>query len=253
MKLKKFLATVVAMVITVSTMSFSVLAKPESPVAPETENTAPIAVVAETGNVAEINGVGYATIQEAIENAKDGDVVTIAAGEYGSIDISNKNITIEGTVSAEGELLTTIKAGNTGITGHSFNGTIRNLKIDAWKSMYAEPAGSVTVDNVYVTGATYGFHLVAYTTGITWIIQNSYMDLAWANSFGVYNGGYADIIIRNNKFESTAPYYPDYGALAVNTFSPNVTIEDNVFGENAKIHVDDSVTDTSNINIGANY
>ena len=31
--------------------------------------------------------------------------------------------------------------------------------------------------------------------------------------------GYADIIVKNNEFESTSPYYPDYGALFVNSFS----------------------------------
>lgn len=203
--------------------------------------------------VATVDGVKYTDLQAAINAAQSGDTVEIYAGEYDPINISNKNITIKGTVGDNGELLTTIKGGDPAITGHSFNGTIKDIKIiDAWKVMYAEPAGNVTVDNVYVTGATYGFHLVAYTTGITWTIQNSYMDLRWANSFGVY-GGYADIIVKGNEFASTNPYYPDYGALAVNTFSPNVTVEENIFRKNARIYIDDSVTDTSNINVSKNY
>jgi len=203
---------------------------------------------------AEVNGVKYATIAEAIAAAQNGDTVTIFAGEFAPINISNKNITIQGTVGDNGELLTTIKGGNPAITGHGFNGTIKDLKIvDAFKVMYAEPAGNVTVDNVYVTGATYGLHLVAYSEGLTWTIQNSYMDLSWANSFGVYGSGDAAIVIKGNVFESTSPYYPDYGALHVNTFLPNVTVEGNVFGENAKIMIRDSVTDTSKINISKNY
>ena len=202
--------------------------------------------------VASVNGVEYTDIQEAIKAAQNGDVVTILPGEYGAINISNKNITIQGTVGENGELLTTIKGGDPAITGHSFNGTIKDLKIvDAWKVMYAEPAGNVTIDNVYVTGATYGFHLVAYSEGLTWTIQNSYMDLSWANSFGVYGKGDAAIVIKGNKFVSTSPYYEDYGALHVNTFLPNVTVEDNVFGENAKIAL--NLNDTSKINISNNY
>ena len=151
-------------------------------------------------------------------------------------------------------MLTTIKGGNPAITGHGFNGTIKDLKIvDAWKVMYAEPAGNVTVDNIYVTGATYGLHLVAYSEDLTWTIQNSYMDLAWANSFGVYGGGDAAIVVTGNQFESTSPYYPDYGALHVNTFLPNVTVTENIFGENAKIYIDKSVSDLSLINIAENY
>ena len=201
--------------------------------------------------VAEVNGVKYETVQAAINAAQNGDTVTIFAGEYSSINISNKNITIQGTVGANGELLTTIKGGDPAITAHGFNGTIKDINIvDAWKVMYAEPAGNVTIDNVSVTGATYGFHLVAYSQGLTWTIQNSYMDLSWANSFGVYGNGDAAIVIKGNEFVSTAPYYPDYGALHVNSFLPNVTVVENIFGENARIRI---CVNSSNINIYKNY
>ncbi len=204
--------------------------------------------------VASINETTYNSLQEAIDAAKDGDTVQIFAGEFTAINISNKNITIKGTVGENGELLTTIKGGDPAITGHGFNGTIKDLKIaDAWKVMYAEPAGNVTVDNVYVTGATYGFHLVAYSKNLAWTIKNSYMDLSWANSFGVYGDGDAEIIITGNEFASTNPYYPDYGARAVNSFMPNVTVTENIFRDNAKIYFDASVTDTSKINVYRNY
>ncbi len=204
--------------------------------------------------VAYIGEQGYETVQAAINAAQNGETVTISAGEYSAINISNKNITIQGTVGDNGELLTTIKGGNPAITGHSFNGTIRDIKIvDAFKVMYAEPAGNVTVDNVYVSGATYGFHLVAYSSDLTWKIENSYMDLRWANSFGVYGNGDADIIIRGNEFVSTNPYYPDYGAIHVNSFLPSVTVEENIFGKNARIYIDKSVTDTSKVKVSKNY
>ena len=193
--------------------------------------------------VATIGETKYYTLDEALAAAKNGDIVTIMPGEYAPINISNKNITLQGTVGANGELLTTIKGGNPAITGHGFNGTIKDLKIvDAWKVMYAEPAGNMLIDNVYVTGATYGFHLVAYSAGLTWTIQNSYMNLAWANSLGVYGDGDAEIIIKGNTFEATNPYYTDGDVLHVNSFLPNVTVTENVFGENAKIRM--KVTDT---------
>ena len=213
-----------------------------------------ITAMANETAVAYIGEQGYETVQSAINAAKNGDIVTISAGEYSAIDISNKNITIQGTVGADGELLTTIKGGNPAITGHGFNGTIKDIKIvDAWKVMYAEPAGNVYVDNVYVTGATYGFHLIAYSAGLTWKLENSYMDLAWANSFGKYYDGDATIIIKGNEFASTSPYYPEYGAIHVNSFLPSVTVENNIFGENAKIYIDKSVADTSKVKISENY
>ena len=221
MNFKKILAMVLCVAMVLSVMSFT--------------------VSAETTNVAEVNGVGYATIQEAINAAGVGDTVTIAAGEYSRFDISNKEITIQGTVGVNGELLTTIVGGDPAITAHGFNGTIKNLNIaNAWKVMYAEPAGDVTIDNVNVTGATYGFHLVAYAPDVTWTIQNCYEDIGWANSLGYSGNGSANIIFKNNEFVSTSPYYPDYGALAVNSQMPNVnlTVENNIFGENARIYVD---------------
>jgi hypothetical protein len=203
--------------------------------------------------VAKIGSTYYTSIAAAIAAAQNGDTVVISAGEYAPINISNKNITLQGTVGDNGELLTVIKGGNPAITGHGFNGTIKDIKVvDAFKVMYAEPAGNVTVDNIYVTGATYGLNLVACSIGLTWTIQNSYMDLAWANSFGVY-GGDAAIVIRGNEFASTNPYYPDYGALPVNTFLPNITVEENIFGENTKIKLAAAFTDTSRINISKNY
>ncbi len=202
--------------------------------------------------VAYIGEQGYETVQAAINAAKKDETVTICAGEYGAIDISNKSITIQGTVSADGELLTTLTGNDPVITGHGFNGTIKDLKIgECWKVMYAEPAGNVTIDNVYVTKAMYGFHLVAYSPDLTWKIENSYMNLSWANSFGVSYDGDADIVIKGNKFEATDPYnggdvYP------VNSYLPSVTVEENIFGEDTRISIE-NVTDTSKINISKNY
>ena len=202
---------------------------------------------------AEVGGKYYTSLASAIKAAKPGDTVKVMPGTYSAINISNKNITLEGTVGANGELLTEIKGGNPAITMHGFNGTVKNLKItNAYKIAYAEPAGNVTFDNIYATGATYGLHLVAYSKDLIWNLQNSYIDLSWANSFGTYDGGYANINIKNNVFESTTTYYPDYGAPVVNSFSPNVVVEGNVFGANTKIYLRTEEV-AENATIGTNY
>ena len=60
-----------------------------------------------TNLVAEVNGVGYTTLQAAIDSAKDGDTVEVYAGTHdGSIVIDGKDITLEGPV--DGEAVITI-------------------------------------------------------------------------------------------------------------------------------------------------
>ena len=55
-----------------------------------------------TNLVAEVNGVGYTTLQAAIDSAKDGDTVEVYAGTHdGSIVIDGKDITLEGPVGGE--------------------------------------------------------------------------------------------------------------------------------------------------------
>ena len=195
----------------------------------------------------------YVTIADAVKEAVDGDTVTVLPGKYNPVNIGGKNIIFEGSVSEDGTLLTELYGGDPAITGHGFNGTIRNFKItDAWKVFYGEPCGNIVFDNLYVTGAMYGLHPVAYQNGLTWTIQNCYMDLSWANSFGTYKCEPATIIIKNNKFDSTDPYHENYGAPVVNTGSPNTIIENNVFGENTKMQF---LTEeaAAGIKVGTNY
>ena len=59
--------------------------------------------------IAEVNGVGYTTLQAAIDAAKDGDTVEVYAGTHdGSIVIDGKDITLEGP--ADGKAVITISA-----------------------------------------------------------------------------------------------------------------------------------------------
>lgn len=189
----------------------------------------------------------------AINAAQNGDTIIMAEGTYNPVNLSGKNITLCGTVAQDGTLLSEISGGNPALTVHNFNGTVKDLKItNAFKSAYGEPAGNITFDNIDITGGTYGFHLIAYQDNITWNILNCDMDISWANSLSNYQCGHPTINIINNIFKSTSPYYPDYGAPLVNTFSPNTTVEGNVFGENTKIYIRTEEA-AENIIIGNNY
>ncbi len=210
---------------------------------------------------AEVNGTYYTTIADAIKAAVDGDTVTIAAGTHkGGFSVGGKNIILEGTLGANGEILTIIDGDNGNSSSYyryaisMGTGTIKNLKIvNAWKGIFTESkSGSLTIDNVEMVGIGYGIHIAGAKNAESVVtIKNSNIDITWANSFA--SGDYK-IVVENNVFTSNDPYYPDYGTVAVNTFVPNTTIKDNNFGENIKIYIDAAaVPDTSNIVIGTNY
>ena len=66
----------------------------------------------------------FATIQDAIDAASDGDVIEIAAGTYNEFDLSlqQKAITLRGATDTEGRPATTIDSLGQGTTVMSFNG-----------------------------------------------------------------------------------------------------------------------------------
>ncbi len=214
------------------------------------ENDSVVIAVASIEN-ADGNVSYHATIQDAIAAAEAGDTVKIAAGNYaGGISIS-KDIILEGSVDENGIPTTIFNSGSTAI--YISKGTVKNIKIEnVSKGFYGEPCGNVVFDNVHMINLLYGFHLVAYSSDVTWTIQNCYTDVTWANSFGKYNCDGATIIMKNNEFVSTNPYYgEEYGANLVNTFCPNTIIEDNIFGENAKILIREDAK--NGVEIGTNY
>lgn len=203
--------------------------------------------------VAKIGDVEYETLAEAVAAAVDGDTVQLSAGTFEPIDFGGKDINLIGTVADDGTLLTVFEGGNPALTMHNVNGTVKDIKIiDAFRGVYAEPAGNVTFDNVDMFNCTYGLHLIAYSNDVVWNVQNCEMDLTWANSLGKYNCDGATINIKNNVFKGTNPYYSDYGVLSVNSFSNKITVEDNVFGENTKIYFEYEDT-AGSVVIGANY
>lgn len=229
MKLKKLLSLMLCIAMVLSTMGLNVFAEGET--------------VHTVSNDTEL--------ADAIQNAVDGDTIKLAAGNYtGGISIG-KNITFEGSVDENGNPTTVFSGGNVAI-GIS-KGTVKNVKItDAFRGFYGEPCGDCVFDNVYMTGVTYGFHLVAYSNDPQWTITNCYVDASWANSFGAHQCDGATIVVRNNEFVSTTPYYDNgSGAPLVNTYSPKTIIEDNIFGANAKISIREEAKD--GVKIGTNY
>lgn len=183
MKLKKILASILCVAMVLSTMSFAVFAE---------------ATVYEVTTDAELSN--------ALSKAVDGDTIKLAAGEYkGGISVG-RDITLEGSIDKDGNPATVFSGGGTAI--YISQGTVKNIGIkNASKGFYGEPCKNVNFDNVHMFNLLYGFHLVAYSSDVTWTITNCYTDIQWANSFGKHKCDGAEIILKNNEFVSTEPYY----------------------------------------------
>ncbi len=192
-------------------------------------------------------------LAEAIKTVADGDTIKLAAGNYtGGISVG-ENITLEGTVDEEGNP-TTIFKGNNQINDNGYHqwaiymnkGIIKNIKlIDAWKGIMTEGTGSLTIDNVTMNNIMYGVHIAeAKNSNDTVTVQNCHLELGWANSFC---GGSYTIILKNNEFTSSDPT----GVYPVNTFNPNTTVVNNIFGEATQMLIRDSAKD--GVDIGPNY
>ena len=107
MKLKKALSLVLAVLMIVSTMTFVTV------------------TTAADGNVAKIGTTEYATLDAALDAAKDGDTITlIADATYSATKAVKVNVTIDGA----GHKLT----GGTGYLWQFYNGaTIKNLTVES--------------------------------------------------------------------------------------------------------------------------
>lgn len=153
--------------------------------------------------VADVNGVQYTNLRDAIDVAKAGDTVTIYAGEYtGDVSV-NKDITVVGQTDAEGNNLVTIN-GKVSVTGAG--ATVKNLNInnaseramyisggniliegceltgvDGLRYCYAND-GDVTLKDCVITGSTYGVHFDG-GTGDGDVIINGCTITGWT-SFG---------------------------------------------------------------------
>ena len=190
--------------------------------------------------VATIGKNGYATIDDVIAAAKDGDTVKLAAGEFGGGIRFSANITLEGTLGENGEHLTVVKDSIQGTAGGYYDyaikmndGALKNIEIrDCWKAFITESLGDFTFDNVKIVRAMYGIHIAEAKPNHTVTIKNCDIDTKWANSFA---GGIGTLIVENNTFRANNAYYEESGGNGINTYSKNTQIRNNKFVENARI------------------
>ena len=194
--------------------------------------------------VAEVGGAKYETIQEAVNAAQTGDVVTILAGDYTLTLNVNKAITVIGETDGNGNNLVNI-AGKLNITANG--AVVKNLNVNngsssagyigakdvlvegctvvggnGFRSCYT--SGLVTFRNCTITGATYGIHFDGNAGGEI-VIENCTIT-GWTSFAKTIN----KVTMTGTKFEEGNYNY-------VRFYQENVTIEDCTFNENMAVDI----------------
>ena len=191
-----------------------------------------------------INGVYYATIQDAVNNVKDGDVIKVATGKYTEVVkvASGKNFTLEAagpnvviaaldhqsngtpsTVKVKG-----ITFDNSITLAGWFTGTAPNIApcVGAW-------GGNLTFEDcTFIVAGTSGRETGVMTW---WTTENNVMSLSFnnctfegqndhANARAMQIYGYVDMEVSNCTFNTNKDYTLKYVANEGNiaTFSNNI-------------------------------
>lgn len=191
-----------------------------------------------------INGVYYATIQDAVNNVKDGDVIKVATGKYTEVVkvASGKNFTLEAagpnvviaaldhqsngtpsTVKVKG-----ITFDNSITLAGWFTGTAQNIApcVGAW-------GGNLTFEDcTFIVAGTSGRETGVMTW---WTTKNNVMSLSFnnctfegqndhANARAMQIYGYVDMEVSNCTFNTNKDYTLKYVANEGNiaTFSNNI-------------------------------
>ena len=186
------------------------------------------------------HNVGYATIAEAFAAVKNGETVTILAGEFTQNLTVNKAITVKGETDEEGNNLVTfngklsITADGATVENLNFNNSgtaayvgAKNVTIDGCSlvgsnGLYQSyTSGLVTFKNSYIKGGTYGIHFDGNAGGNI-VIENCTV-IGWTSFAGT---------IENVAISGTTFAEGNYNQLR---FYQNAQFTDCTFNEKMKI------------------
>ncbi len=143
----------------------------------------PSAAVADTLTVSQW-GIGYSTINAAIDDAVDGDIVSVEMGIYSEdVDFDGKNITV---ISTSGPSVTTIL------------GSYSAVNIDNGESSDA------VLDGFTVTGGSFGLYIVSSSPVIRDCV------IADNTSYAAYIYHYSNPTFEDCTFEDNSGSYPVY-------------------------------------------
>ena len=157
-------------------------------------------------------GIGYATINEAIDASVDGDVIAVEMGIYNEdVDYDGKNITV---ISVSGPEVTTILGNSVAV------------RVDSGENSDA------VLDGFTVTSyGSYGL----YAYGSSPVVQ--YCTFSDISGYAAYVGGGGSVTFLENTFEDNNYTYPVYVYYAAASFS-GCTFQNNSSTHGAGIFFD---------------
>ena len=184
-------------------------------------------VVDNTKTVAIVDGIGYRTLQAAIDAADAGDTVNITADEI-TVDLSeleksqgyyniDKNITINGNGCV---FKATSTVADEDGQGHIFvvnsKATLKNFEIDGSEQLVrygiqAYGSGAdVTIDNVYAHDC-YAYGFLANNGAKLTIEHGKTADNGWGGVNADTNGGASKLVIEDGDFEENCSVVVENG------------------------------------------
>jgi hypothetical protein len=180
--------------------------------------------VTRAAGVAKVNGVEYATVQEAINAAKNGDTVTLL-----SDSMVNDAVIIDKSIVIEGERCEIYYTGGYAALiipysdGSKHNVTLKNMRIAAKKAergISYENGGTLTLDDVIIGG--YNNEIPFYALYLTLDSSNASINInncSLNGRYGIYIWGQKmtisihDTKIYSDDYSDTE----DYAAIALNS------------------------------------
>lgn len=163
----------------------------------------------------ELQDDNYSSIQEAIEDASDGDVIIVCPGSYSEnlVFSGNKNITVQSVESENEDIVsaTIIDGGVEGSVVHFSNGDESTLQ------GFTITNGSGTSTGKFTAGG--GIYINSSNPNI---LNNTIEDNKAANGAGIFITGNSSPEIKNNIIRSNKSTYAAGGGIYVYGGSPDI-------------------------------
>ena len=270
MRLKKILSLLLAMTMLFSCVGITAMAE-------ETISE----------NVAEIEDTEYATLEDALNAAKEGDTINLKAGEHELVNDSfsegrywlPENLTIigeDGAVVTNGpaisaksitidnvDFINPVNSGyNSGLVFHlSGDSAIKNSEIDGYwgGSYYSTASGNLLIEKCDVYGAVYGLHIAEGSAVVDvvdskisgWNTYGSEISATFDNCEFAGNGSYAFLGFYNDVTIKNCSFTPDMKIASQTGKEIDITLNKCTVTDGTSIVnlIDASSITTSNITV----
>ncbi len=184
----------------------------------------------------------YTTIQEAIDNATSGDIITIATGTYTeTLSITKSGITLQGAGVGQ-----TILQGDVDCTTSA--GSIGGITL-------SQGISGTTIADLTVTGFDDGIQLLTGPITNTLIEDVAAITNCRHGIYSTMSSGFSGLTLRRVNASSNnvvGPQRNGRGIWVINGVKQNITIEEGVFNSNRLVGIDISDGNVTDLLITSN-